>query len=102
MKYYHACSEDTYRSIMNDGVIKVNNIEGIVYLADSATNAAKFLALRHMFEPIYVFEIDGLQDNEIEEQFDHSETFFKCKAFGVSRDIPLTSVTNIYVSEPNA
>ena len=96
MKYYHACTENTAKQIINDGKFKVNNWEGIVYLADSAVNAAKFLVVRHPGEPITVFEIDNLDETKIEEQFDHSASFFQCKAYGYCENIPITNVTNMY------
>ena len=100
MKYYHATSVTAAESIKADGLIK-KSIEGFVYCADSVDNAVKFLALRCMGEPIYVFEFDVPEGAEVEEQFDHNEAFFKCKAYGVYSDVPADNWTNIYVSTPN-
>ena len=82
--FYHATSEDGFSAIMREGV-KVN---GGVYLADSFQNAAKFLLIRGV-NPIYVIKISGkkLDKNLLSESFDHSESFFKCKAYVYDGDI---------------
>ena len=99
MKYYHATSNSNFHSILDAGEIKPG-YDGIVYLADSAENAIKFIALRCFTETINIFEIDGLDESKVEETFDHSESFFQCKAYGYPDPIPLTLVHNIYASTP--
>lgn len=86
--FYHATSKANLGSIMNDG-IKKGKIEKVVYLSDSSQNAAKFLAIRGMKE-IIVFPIDAskLDKKELEESFDHSYDFFKCRAYLYYGDIP--------------
>ena len=99
MKYYHATTAAAAESIIADGKIKTG-FDGVVYLGDSINNAAKFLLIR--FTPgseIIIFEIEGLDESKIEESFDHSEAFFKCKAWMYPEDIPTTLVTNVYTVE---
>jgi len=86
--FYHATSKSNLGNIMQDG-IKKGKIEKVVYLADSSQNAAKFLAVRGMKE-IIVFPIDAskLDRKELEESFDHSYDFFKCRAYLYYGDVP--------------
>ena len=81
MKYYHATTEKGFLGIIDDFCIKTGT-DDIVYLADSDLNARKFIALRAVGEPLYVFEIEfpKKETAKIEETFDHSFQFFQCKA----------------------
>lgn len=82
--FYHATSEDGFYAIMREGV----KVVGGVYLADSYQNAAKFLLIRGV-NPIYVIKISGkkLDKAKLSESFDHSESFFKCKAYVYDGDV---------------
>lgn len=87
--FYHATSQDGFYAIMKEGI----KVPYGVYLADSYQNAAKFLVLRGV-TPIYVVKISGkkLDKNLLEESFDHSESFFKCKAYVYNGDITLNKI----------
>lgn len=90
--FYHATSKANLGTIIQDG-IKKGKVEKVVYLADSSQNAAKFLAVRGMKE-IIVFPIDAskLDKKELEESFDHSYDFFKCRAYLYYGDIPVEAI----------
>ena len=96
MKYYHATGCTNAISIVQDGVIRTG-CDGVVYLADSMGNALKFTRVRTLHEDIVVFEID-IPETElkfVKETFDHSYEFFQCKAFGYSKNIPTSWVTDV-------
>lgn len=96
MKYYHATRCTNAISIVQDGVIRTG-CDGIVYLADSMDNAFRFIAVRTFHEDVIVFEID-IPETEmkfVEETFDHSYNFFQCKAFGYSKNIPTSWITDV-------
>ena len=75
MKYYHATLEHNALSIMEEGKIHCG-CDRVVYLADSAANAVKFVALRTLGQPVVVFELDELDESKIAESFDHNASFF--------------------------
>lgn len=96
MKYlYHATGLYNLQSIIANGIQKGN--DGIVYMSDTVKNAAKFVAVRGT-KDIAVFQIDisKLDEQLIEEQFDHSYEFFKCRAWGYSLNVPFYAIENIY------
>lgn len=76
--YYHATSYSNLCSILENGIIPSS--EGIVYLADSMLNAQKFVYIRGVRD-ILVIEV-LLEEEFVEEQYDHNEKFFQCKAYG--------------------
>lgn len=81
--FYHATFKDNLSSIMING-IKKDNVYGGVFLADSSQNAAKFLMFRvHNLSDIIVFKMDAskLNKTKLEESYDHSYEFFKCRAY---------------------
>ena len=97
MKYYHATASSNAKSIVNDGKI-YTGIDGIVYLADSRENALNFVGVRVFNEPIIVFEIDIPEDEAklVEETFDHSYNFFRCKSYGYPKNIPTDWIVDVY------
>lgn len=96
-KYYHATTAHNLAGIIEDGIIN-RSMEGVVYCAESSSDAAKFLALR-LVKPIHIIEFEIPDDIKVEEQFDHNESFFGCKAYGVLADIPSKYWTNFYIVE---
>lgn len=86
MKFYHATTKENADSICEDLIIKTG-WDGYIYLCKKAEDACKFLAIRGI-KNIIVFEID-LDEHDVEESFDHSEGFFKCKAYMHKGDIEL-------------
>ena len=93
-KYYHGTSYSNLLKIIEDGKIKTS-IEGIVYLAKTKEEAFRFVALRYMTEDIAVIELD-LDDSKVIETFDHSQTFFKARAFGYEGEIDIECATNCW------
>lgn len=78
--YYHATSPNNLRSIILQGLKP--SADGYVYLADSVESAIKFIQLTK--SEAFVFAVHFKKEDEqyIEETFDHSAEFFKCKSFG--------------------
>lgn len=56
--------------------------DGYVYLADSIENAVKFLSLECSDIMVFSVHIKKSDEKIIDETFDHSIEFFKCKAYG--------------------
>jgi RNA:NAD 2'-phosphotransferase (TPT1/KptA family) len=86
--FYHATTKENLYKILSHG-IKKDKLEKVVYLADSYENAARFLAIRGHMGNIVVFKIDAskLDKELLEESFDHSYDFFKCRAYVYNGDI---------------
>lgn len=93
MKMYHATSYENLYSILDEGLV-TNNIENIVYLCEKPEEAVRFPYI-HLVRDIVVFEVEVNKKNVIE-TFDHSEAFFKCKAFGHKGNIPASKIKNVY------
>ena len=75
--YYHATPFENLNSIFKKGITR--GIDGVVYLAETSEDAVKFIAIRG-HKKILVIEVE-VEDDMVEESFDHSESFFKCKAY---------------------
>jgi len=88
MKYfYHATSYDNLMPILKDGIL-ARNAERLVYMAETAEDAAKFLWIRGVPKILCVkVKIPKSMEHNIMETFDHSYNFFKCRSFGYSGDI---------------
>lgn len=93
MKYYHAAPKETMVKIAGEGIIK-KSWDGMVHLCKEAVDSCKFLIMRGMKE-MSVIEIE-LNENEVTESYDHSEAFFKCKAYMHNGDIKLTGKERIW------
>lgn len=85
-KFYHATPYENLYSIIEKGILKGS--DGIVYLAETPKDAAKFVAIRGCRDILVICV--SLNESKVHETFDHSEMFFKCKAFGYENDIPTT------------
>lgn len=96
-KYYHATSKKNLGNILNEGIKK--GCDGCVYLTDKREDALKFVIFGCANENIIVFEVE-LNEEEVVETFDHSESFFKCKAYGYYNDINAESITGAYDYPP--
>lgn len=92
MKFYHATNYDNIDSIIDKGLVP--GVDRITYLADSFENALKFVIFRG-YERILVCEVD-LDESQVEETFDHSSTFFKCKSYGYSEVISFNDIEEMY------
>lgn len=85
--YYHATPFENLESIMvKDQEIR-RGCDGVVYLTEKPEDAVKFLIIRG-YTKILVIGVD-LEEDMVSESFDHSEAFFKCKAYMYLENIPL-------------
>lgn len=84
-KFYHATTIEKLPIILNEGLRADLNIEGIVYLCEKPEDAAKFMMVRG-YKDFIVLECE-LDEREVVEQFDHSQSFFKCRCWGLSRNV---------------
>lgn len=87
MKFlYHATPEENAGSILAVGLRP--SADGYVYLAESIEDARKFLW--HEQSNIWIFSVRMREDDNalLEETFDHSRAFFRCRAFGYRGTIP--------------
>lgn len=82
--YYHATPFENLNSILEKGLKK--GFDNIIYLTETPEDSLKFLRVR-LVTDILVIQID-LEESDVVETFDHSEAFFKCRAFGYPHDIP--------------
>lgn len=64
------------------------------YMCKDPIDACKFLVIRGMRQ-MSVIELE-LDEKEVEESHDHSETFFKCKAYIKHGDIVLSGDERIF------
>lgn len=92
MKYYHATPYENLWSILDKG-IKLGH-DRVVYLTDNPKSAAMFLAIRGC-KDILVVEV-SLSSNKVSESFDHSEAFFKCKAYTYDKPISTSRIKNYF------
>lgn len=95
MKMYHATNYENLGSILENGILP--SPEGIVYLTEKQDEAPRFLVLRGI-KKILVVECE-VEETNIEEQFDHNEKFFKCKAYGHYGKIEPESCLNFFKYE---
>lgn len=93
MRFYHAAPKETMMKIYAEGVLK-KSWDGVVYMCKDPIDACKFLVIRGMRQ-MSVIELE-LDEKEVEESHDHSETFFKCKAYIKHRDIVLSGDERIF------
>ena len=95
--YYHATPFENLESIMvKDQEIR-KGYDGVVYLTENPGDAAKFLVIRGC-RKILVIGVN-LEEDLVAESFDHSEAFFKCKAYMYFENIPLDSFTSVQTFE---
>ena len=92
MKFYHATTIDAMRKIQEDGLIKGSFCDE-VFLCKNPLDACKFLLIRG-HRRISVIEVE-LKKNEVRESYDHSESFFQCKAYSYCGAIELSGMENV-------
>ncbi|MDO4331787.1 MAG: hypothetical protein Q4C58_03775 [Eubacteriales bacterium] len=90
MKYYHAAPKEMMLKIVGEGRIRKSG-DGVVYLCREAVDSCKFLVIRGMS----VIEVD-IDKSEVKESHDHSEAFFRCKAYMHKGDIELTGNEKVW------
>jgi len=86
--YYHATPYENLFSVTEKGIIK--GIDGVVYLTEKPYEAARFVAIRG-FDKILVLGVE-IDEDKVKESFDHSEAFFKCKAYFYPEDISVDEI----------
>lgn len=94
-KYYHATDPENLASICMNGLRK--GFDGQVYLAEDPQEACRFLALR--FLPRILVVCVELEESEVEESFDHSYAFFKCRAWMHAGDIHPDRICDLQIYE---
>ena len=82
MRYmWHATEYKNLVSILDNGIIP--GPDKLVYLCENGIDAAKFVAVRGCRDILLCqIKIYKADEDKIKETFDHSERFFKCRAFG--------------------
>lgn len=95
MLYYHATSVDNAKKILES--CKIESPLHINYFCTEPEECLRFIYRNTGSTDCVVFEFDISEEDgfDIEESFDHSEDFFKCKAYCCTQVIPLSCVTNI-------
>lgn len=88
--YYHATPFENLEAIMAQGIRKSR--DGVVYLTEKPEEATRFVVIRGYVD-ILVCEVQ-IEEDMVEETFDHSEAFFKCRAYGYSEDIIPDEITS--------
>lgn len=92
MKFYHATTEENMEKILEDGCIK-HSVGNVVYLCKKPLDTCKFLVIRGIRE-MCVIEVN-IKENQVEESLDHSEAFFRCKAYTHNGDIKLSGAEDV-------
>lgn len=92
-KMYHATKFSNLWSILDNGLKP--GVDGLVYLAETREEAFRFICIRVFNEPILVLEVE-VNEAELQETFDHSFSFFKCRAFGYPKVIPCDVITQMW------
>ena len=87
MKAYHETTNENMERIAQYGVIKTS-CGGVVYLCKRPEDACKFLLIRGL-KKMCVIEVN-VENKKIHESNDHSEAFFRCKAYMHDGEIELT------------
>lgn len=95
--YYHATPFENLESIMvKDQEIR-KGCDGVVYLTEKPNDAVKFLVVRG-YTKILVIGVD-LEEDMVSESFDHSQAFFKCRAYMYPENISINDFVNIQTFE---
>lgn len=87
--YYHATPFENLESIMDQGILR--GCDGVVYLTEKPDEAARFVAIRGYMK-ILVVGVE-IEEDFVEESFDHNPAFFKCRAYTYEGDIPADEIT---------
>lgn len=90
--YYHATPTENLCFIIEKGLLK--GIDGIVYLTEKPEESIRFLAIRG-YKKAIVCRV-RLEEDLVEEQFDHNSNFFKCRAYGYPDNIKSSEIKEYY------
>ena len=93
MKFYHAAPRETMEKIVGEGKIR-KSWDGEVYLCKKPEDSCKFLVIRGM-RKMSVIEVD-ISESSTRESHDHSEAFFRCKAYMYDGDITFTGNERVW------
>lgn len=85
-KLYHATPYSNLSNILDSG-IKLGH-DGLIYMCEQPIDSVKFLAVRGIKDILVVeVKVPKRLEDTIIETFDHSESFFKCRAFASTEPI---------------
>ena len=87
--YYHATPFENLESIMDQGIHR--GCDGVVYLTERPEEAARFVAIRGC-RNILVLGVN-IEEDMVKESFDHSQAFFKCRAYMYQDDVSPDEIT---------
>ena len=90
MKYYHATDFKNLVSILDEGLN--TGCDGVIYLTKDPKEAIRFVVLRGVKKAL-VCEVE-VDENNVIETFDHSELFYKCRAYGHKGKITVDQITD--------
>ena len=93
--YYHATPFENLTSIMERGIH--TGYDGYVYLTEKPEEAARFVVIRG-YNEILVLGVE-IEDDMVEESFDHNPVFFGCNAYMYPLNIPSECITEYYKYE---
>lgn len=94
MTLYHATDYNNLVSILDKGIKP--GCDGVVYCCLTVKDCMKFLYFRRDFvKSVVIFELEIDDTENIVETFDHSEAFFKCKCYGVTRVVHTSEIRNM-------
>lgn len=93
MLYYHATSIENAKKILDSW--KIQSPAGINYFCLKPEECLRFIYVHQRNVDCVIFEVDIHDEVQMEESFDHSETFFKCKAYCCCEAVSASLITNI-------
>ena len=88
--YYHATPYENLGSILDKGI--QIGFDGVVYLCEKPYEAARFVAIRGC-NKIICLGVE-IEDNMVEESFDHNQVFFKCNAYIYPKEISVDKIVS--------
>lgn len=90
MIYYHATEFTNLSSILENGIHP--GCDGEVYLCKKPEEALRFVVIRNIgtHKKYLVCKVD--LRSGVEESFDHSEEFFRCRAYMYNKNIPSSNI----------
>ena len=90
---YHATDYDNIYSIAATG-LELRNAEQLIYCCEKPEDCLKF-ALIHGVRHVLVLKVEA-DDKDVVETFDHSESFFKCRCYGITKPLPTTQIKEYF------
>lgn len=90
--FYHATSKENMVGILCNG-LKAGN-QGCVFMTEREDEAVRFLLLRQIPEIVTIkIKVYKKDYDKVHETFDHSQSFFCCRAFGYYGDISAENIS---------